>query len=102
MAAAGGWGSGIAVAHPKCRPRRFRRDQDMERPRPDPCRHLAQHGGDIPTDEQDRLVRRIEDIRSMLRDSESLDMIETLLLALADCEQRLAWANSEDVTPDPA
>lgn len=38
----------------------------------------------------------------MLRDSKSLDMIETLLLALADCEQRLAWANSEDVTPDPA
>jgi hypothetical protein len=33
----------------------------------------------------------------MLRDARSLDVIETLLLALADYEQRLAWIDGEDV-----
>jgi hypothetical protein len=55
------------------------------------------------TPERERLITRIEDIRSMLRDSHSLDVIETLLLALADCEQRVAWIDGEDaVTPEPA
>ena len=45
----------------------------------------------------------MEDIRSMLRDSKSLDVIEMLLLALADCEQRLAWIDGEAaVTVQPA
>jgi hypothetical protein len=43
----------------------------------------------------------MEDIRSMIRDANSLDVIETLLLALADCEQRVAWIDGE-ITPDPA
>jgi hypothetical protein len=37
----------------------------------------------------------MDDIRSMLRDSKSLDVVEMLLQALADCEQRLAWAEGE-------
>jgi hypothetical protein len=38
----------------------------------------------------------------MLRDAKSLDVIETLVLALADCEQRVAWIDGEDaVTPEP-
>ena len=57
----------------------------------------------IVTSERERLVRRIEDIRSMLRDAKSLDVIEMLLLTLADCEQRVAWIDGEDaVTPEPA
>jgi hypothetical protein len=56
----------------------------------------------IPSEEQERLLRRIEDIRSMLRDCKSLDVVETLLLALADCEQRLAWVEGEAVTAQPA
>jgi DNA-binding winged helix-turn-helix (wHTH) protein len=51
--------------------------------------------------ERERLVARIEDIRSMLRDANSLDVIETLVLALADLEQRVAWIDGE-VTPEPA
>ena len=50
--------------------------------------------------EREKLVGRIEDIRSMLRDCNSLDVIETLVLALADCEQRVAWIDGE-VTPEP-
>ena len=57
----------------------------------------------IITSEKEQLVARIDDIRSMLRDAHSLDVIETLLLALADCEQRVAWIDGEDaVTPEPA
>jgi hypothetical protein len=57
----------------------------------------------IITSEKERLVARIDDIRSMLRDAKSLDVIEMLLLALADCEQRVAWIDGEDaVTVEPA
>ena len=31
----------------------------------------------------------------MLRDAKLLDVIETLLLTLADCEQRVAWIDGE-------
>jgi hypothetical protein len=34
----------------------------------------------------------------MLRDAKSLDVIETLLLALADCEQRVAWIDGENAS----
>ena len=51
--------------------------------------------------EKEKLLTRMEDIRSMIRDANSLDVIETLLLALADCEQRVAWIDGE-ITPDPA
>ena len=38
----------------------------------------------------------------MLRDAKSLDVIETLLLTLADCEQRVAWIDGENaVTVEP-
>lgn len=37
----------------------------------------------------------------MLRDAKSLDVIETLLLTLADCEQRVAWIDGE-TTPETA
>jgi hypothetical protein len=53
--------------------------------------------------EKERLLLRIDDIRSMLRDAKSLDVIETLVLALADCEQRVAWIDGEHaITSDPA
>jgi hypothetical protein len=41
----------------------------------------------------------------MLRDTTSLDVIETLVLALADLEQRVAWIDGEvtpEITPEPA
>lgn len=50
--------------------------------------------GGIPT-EQARLLGRMDVIRSMLRDANSLEVIETLLLVLADCEQRLSWVEGE-------
>ena len=56
----------------------------------------------IITSEKERLLARMDDIRSMLRDSKSLDVIEMLLQALADCEQRLAWAEGETAVTDPA
>jgi hypothetical protein len=63
--------------------------------------HRGRPAEAIITTERERLVTRIEDIRSMLRDSTSLDVIETLVLALADLEQRVAWIDGE-VTPEPA
>ena len=47
------------------------------------------------TAEKERLLARIQDIRSMMRDAKSLDVIEMLVLALADCEQRVAWIDGE-------
>jgi hypothetical protein len=41
----------------------------------------------------------------MIRDAKSLDVIETLEQALADCEQRVAWIDGEirpEITPEPA
>lgn len=54
------------------------------------------------TSETERLLARMDDIRSMLRDSKSLDVVEMLLQALADCEQRLAWAEGESAVTEPA
>ena len=66
-------------------------------------RHQRRPAEAIIDSERERLVGRMEDIRSMLRDSKSLDVIEMLLLALADCEQRLAWIDGEvPVTAEPA
>ena len=57
----------------------------------------------IATEEHERLVRRMDDVRSMLRDSTSLDLVETLLQVLADLEQRMGWAEGEAAThSDPA
>ena len=57
----------------------------------------------IPT-ERDRVLRRIDEIRSTLRATNSLDVIEALLQALADCEQRLAELDGrpDGATPAPA
>jgi hypothetical protein len=45
----------------------------------------------------------MDDVRSMVRDAKSLDVVETLLQVLADLEQRVAWVEGEDaVTPEPA
>jgi len=44
----------------------------------------------------------MDDIRSMLRDARSLDVIETLVLALADLEQRLKWVEGERANDDGA
>jgi hypothetical protein len=56
----------------------------------------------ISSAEEARLLARMDYIRSMLRDATSLDVIETLLQALADLEQRLAWVEGEAVTSEPA
>ncbi|HUQ22415.1 MAG TPA: hypothetical protein VM049_05310 [Gaiellaceae bacterium] len=45
----------------------------------------------------------MDEIRSMLRDTNSLDVIETLLQALADCEQRLRWVEGEEsISSEPS
>ena len=44
----------------------------------------------------------MDDIRSMLRDARSLDVIETLVLALADLEQRPKWVEGERANDDGA
>jgi hypothetical protein len=50
------------------------------------------------------VLRRIDEIRSTLRATNSLDVIEALLLALADCEQRLAELDGgpDGAAPAPA
>ena len=63
--------------------------------------HQRRPAEGIITKEKERLLARIADIRSMLRDTKSLDVIETLQLALADLEQRVAWIDGE-ITPEPA
>ena len=55
----------------------------------------------IPT-EQARLLGRMDDIRSMLRDAKPLDVVETLRSMLADCEQRLIWVEGENLPAEPA
>jgi hypothetical protein len=44
--------------------------------------------------ERDKVVMQIAELRAMLRTAQSADMRETLQLALADCERRLADLDS--------
>jgi hypothetical protein len=44
----------------------------------------------MPRDERERVLLRIAELRSMLRQTTSADVRETLRQAIADCEAKLA------------
>lgn len=79
------------------------REWDTESCGPTPVAASDNTEATIPTEEQERLLRRMDEVRAVLRDSTSLDLIETLLEVLADCEQRLRLVEGDDaVTPELA
>ncbi len=56
----------------------------------------------MPRAERDRVLARVAELRHLLQRTRSADVRETLLQALAECEERLAELDEQAAPAPPA